>query len=403
MTTSTATDKRRAWAVMVTVLLAGVVVATNRFKVPPLMGDLMASLQVDRVTGGWLMSVTSLAIVVLAIPAAYLLTRLGLKVTGLIALGCTFAGTVTGALSTNPAMMLLGRTVEGIGGGLIGVVAPAAISAWFEPRERGLPMGIWAAWVPIGNVLMFNIAHPIRASFGWPAVWWFGALLAAVVFLLFAIIVTAPPQSNLGTAGAPVSFCRQLLNASSWLLALAFGLFSFSLLSYNTWAPSFCVETLSVQAPRASFCASMMFLAAIPGTIIAGWALNRTQHRWRLLLATYLLTGVLFVWGFRLGSEGIVAPYMLVLGFVSNFVPAAVFTFAPETMDHPAFAGLGLAIVMTVSGMGTLLGPPTVGAVITYAGWTWASFCLAIAMGFGTIAIVLARRRTKSHDGLHRL
>jgi MFS family permease len=403
VTASATTDKRRAWAVMVTVLLAGGVVAANRFKVPPLMADLMTDLQADMVIGGWFMSVTSLAVVVLSIPAAYILTRLGLKLTGLIALGCTLVGTVAGALSTNAATMLLGRTVEGIGGGLIGVVAPAAISAWFEPRERGLPMGIWAAWVPIGNVLMFNIAHPIRAPFGWPAVWWFGVLLVAAVFLLFAVVVTAPPQTASGMSDAPGSFGRRLLNPASWLLALAFGLFSFSLLSYNTWAPSFCVETLSVTAPRASFCASMMFLAAIPGTIMAGWALNRTQHRWRLLLAAFLLTGLLFAWAFRLGDESIIAPYMLTLGFVSNFIPTSIFTFAPETMDHPSFAGLGLAIVMTGAGTGTLVGPPVVGAIVTHAGWTWASLCLAVAIGFGTTAALLARISMVSQDGRHRL
>jgi MFS family permease len=388
---------------MATTFLAGVVVAANRFKVPPLMSDLMADLQVDMVTGGWFMSVASLAFVFLSIPSAYLLARLGLKVTGLIALGCTIAGTVVGALATNAATMLLGRTVEGIGGGLLGIVAPAAISAWFEPQERGLPMGIWAAWVPVGNVLMFNIAHPIQAAFDWQAVWWFGALLTTLTFVLYGLVVTAPPRSRAETRNQPVPFGRNLLNPSSWLLALAFGMFAFSLLSYNTWVPSFCVQTMSVEAPRASFCASLMFLAAIPGNIVAGWALDRTRHRWRLLVASFLFTGILFIWSFRLANETLVAPYMLTLGSVSNFVPTAMFTMAPETVDRPALAGLALAIVMTGSGIGTLVGPPAVGAVVAQAGWTWASLCLVIAMGFGTIAILLARRSMQSHDGLHRL
>lgn len=38
-------------------------------------------------------------------------------------------------------------------------------------------MGVWTTWVPVGNVLMFNAAHPLLESFGWQAVWWFGALL----------------------------------------------------------------------------------------------------------------------------------------------------------------------------------------------------------------------------------
>ncbi|HSR34953.1 MAG TPA: MFS transporter, partial [Anaerolineae bacterium] len=153
MTADTVSDKRRAWAVMVTVFLAGVAVAANRFKVPPVMQSLMADLSVNRVTAGWLMSISSVAMVVLALPAAFALTRLGLKVSGLLALGCTIIGAAIGALAGDSATLLLGRTIEGIGGALIGIVGPAAISAWFQPQERGVPMGIWAAWVPLGNVL----------------------------------------------------------------------------------------------------------------------------------------------------------------------------------------------------------------------------------------------------------
>jgi len=40
-------------------------------------------------SGGWLMSVFSVAVIILAIPAAFLLTRLEPKIAGLIALGFT--------------------------------------------------------------------------------------------------------------------------------------------------------------------------------------------------------------------------------------------------------------------------------------------------------------------------
>ena len=45
--------------------------AANRFKVPPVMQALMDDLNVDMVTGGWFMAVSSVAGVVLAIPAAF--------------------------------------------------------------------------------------------------------------------------------------------------------------------------------------------------------------------------------------------------------------------------------------------------------------------------------------------
>ena len=83
-------------------------------------------------------------------------------------------------------MLLVGRVVEGVSIGLISVVAPTAISQWFEPRERGMPLGLWATWVPVGNVIMFNVAHPLLNTFGWRAVWWFGALLCLVALVVSA-------------------------------------------------------------------------------------------------------------------------------------------------------------------------------------------------------------------------
>jgi predicted MFS family arabinose efflux permease len=106
-------EKRKAWAVTIVVFGASVVIAANRFKVPPVLSVLMDHLQVDMVTGGWLMSVYSVAGVILAIPAALLLSRLGLKVTGLVALGRAAVGAVAGALSTDAATLLLSGMIEG--------------------------------------------------------------------------------------------------------------------------------------------------------------------------------------------------------------------------------------------------------------------------------------------------
>ena len=145
---------RKAWAVMLAAYLAGVAIALNQSKVPPAMQVLLQSLHMDMTTGGWLMSAFAVAGIVLGIPAAFVLAKLGPKLSGLIALGCTFVGSIVGALATGPAILLSGRVIEGIGLGLITVIAPAVISMWFPPEKRGTPMGIWASWVPVGGFIL---------------------------------------------------------------------------------------------------------------------------------------------------------------------------------------------------------------------------------------------------------
>lgn len=387
---------------MIVVFVASVAVATNRFKVPPLLPTLMDELSVDMVTGGWLMSVSSLAGVLLAVPGAFLIARLGLKAAGLLALAFVIGGSIAGALATSAAVLLAGRVLEGVSVALIAVVAPTAINQWFEPRDRGLPMGIWAAWVPVGNVIAFNSAHPLMEVAGWRSVWWAGALLAFVALLLTALVVRSPDQP-VAEGGIPQVSAGALLQMmgtpSAWLLGLTFGAFGFCLIGFNTWAPTYLTAVLGIEPAAANGYASLMFLAAIPANLLAGWLMGVLMRRHLLLPASFVATGLLFFWGFRLGGTASVVPYMLALGFASNLIPSVVFVLTPETMPNVAYAGLAMGILMTLSHLGALTGPPALGAVLRAGSWAAGGFWLAAVMAFGTGLAWLVSRRARQQPG----
>jgi nitrate/nitrite transporter NarK len=267
-------------------------------------------------------------------------------------------------------------------------------------------MGIWAAWVPVGNVIMFNVAHPLMGALGWRAVWWFGALFSFVALLLVGLVVVSPPQSGSeesSPSAPPGDFGRMLFNPSAWLLALAFGAFGFALLGYNTWVPKFLTDTLHVVPAEANAYASLMFLAAIPANIIAGWLINRLQDRYAMLPVAFLVTTLLFFWSFRLGSVTIVVPYMIALGFASNFIPTATFTLSPETMPRIQLASLALAMAMVGSNIGSLVGPPALGAVLSTGNWLAGSICLVVVMGFGTVVSWYVANRLRACRSIREL
>ena len=58
---------------MLAAYLAGVAVALNQSKVPPVMQVLLQSLHMDPATGGWLMSAFAVAGIILGLPAAFVL------------------------------------------------------------------------------------------------------------------------------------------------------------------------------------------------------------------------------------------------------------------------------------------------------------------------------------------
>lgn len=381
---------------MLAAYLAGIAVALNQFKVPPAMQVLIERLNVDMATGGWLMSSFAVAGVVLGIPAALVLGKLGPRAAGLIALGCTILGSAIGALAGDSNVLLIGRGVEGIGLGLIAVVAPAVISMWFPPGARGTPMGIWASWVPVGSFLMLNLAGPLLGSFDWQGIWWFGALFALVAFAVYAAVVRAPEVAPGRPAESGAQLGKMLLNRSSWILALVFGTFNFAFLAYSTWAPSYFSQGLGLDPATASFNASLASLAVIPSTILAGWLLDRIRNRQLTLTLALLISGVLLIWSFQLGSASVVVPYMLVLGFVAGFVPTATFTLAPETAPSPQLAGLALGIVSVGQNLGMFFGPPLVGAIVANGQWEAGAIPLfsSIAVGVAASLLLQGRRAT---------
>jgi MFS family permease len=389
-------SNRKAWAVMLAAYLAGVAIALNQSKVPPVMQALLRDLHMDTATGGWLMSAFAVAGIVLGIPAAFVLAKLGPKIAGLIAIGCTLLGSIVGALATGPSLLLGGRAVEGIGLGLIAVIAPAVISMWFPPEKRGTPMGIWASWIPVGSFIIYNLAAPLLGTFGWHSIWWFGALFALAAFVIYAVTVSAPPTA--GTVSdqpreAQGSFGRMLLTPSSWLLALVFGTFNFAFMGFATWGPSYFNQGLGLSLETASFYASLGSLAVIPATIIAGRVLDRVKDRYLVMTVALAISGILLFWCFQLGSAQAIVPYTIVLSLVAGFVPTATFTLAPETMPDPRWAGLALGIVSVGQNLGMFFGPPVVGNLIAGGNWAAGVIPLMIAAAIGVVASLVLRAR----------
>ena len=393
---------RKSWSVMWAVYFACIVVVINQFKVPPVMQMLMQDLQVDMAVAGWLMSIFALAGIILAIPAAFILGKYGLKTTGLIGLGCTVLGAVIGAIAPGATVLLLGRIVEGTGMGLIAVVAPAAIAMWFKPKEMGLPMGIWSTWVPLGSTIAFNIAIPIESFFGsWRSLWWLGAALGVIAFIIYALVVTSPPKNSDSkdeedTANKPIPYAKGFKTPGIWLLAIIFIAPMFCAMGYSTWAPSFYGEVFGIGAAKANFYTSVMFIANIFGALLCGWLLTKVKNHKGLLLMAVLISTIVFPLGFSITSESMIIPYVIAAGIVPVFIATTNFTLAPSIMPSPALAGLAMAMLTIGQNVGSLIGPPIMGNIIESTGkWTSANYPMLIIMLIALVSsIVFAKMKT---------
>lgn len=362
----------RRWAIFFVVYFSSIIACLNQYKVPPLMGNLMQQFQVDSVTAGWLMSIFALTGIILAFPAAVILRRVGPTISGLIAMGCTVLGCVIGAVSATSSMLMTARVIEGIGFALVCVISPAIIAMFFSYKEIALPMGILASWYPVGSTLAYNIAHPITEAFhDWRALWWVGAALALIAFILFATVVKRPAESDAGHGhgNGSISYIEGLKNPKIWYLGLSYLCILIGSVGFLTWAPKYFVDAFGLNPGIANFTASLGFMAAAPGGIASGIVLNKIKNRNIIVVICAVLSALTYTFGFVV-PQGIMIAYLIVIGVITGFVSGAIWSIVPGAMSSPAFIGLGMGVISLMSSTANFIGTPAMGFVIADNQWS---------------------------------
>ena len=387
---------RYAWVILVVVFLASVAAPLNQAKIPPLMPVIMEVFQLPLGQAGWLMSVFALTGLFLSLPAGIFLQKYGPKKLGLVALACLTLGAFIGALSKDHGLLLFSRVIEGSGMGLIAVVAPAAIAMWFPREKQGIPMGIWATFVPVGVVIMYVLSPAMAVSHGWQSVWWLGAGFSFFMLVAYALFVRLPPgmaatpRQNVesSTRSEIVSSLKALNNRSIWLLGLVFACLPLIFMGLGTYYPTFLTEVRGYSLSRAAFISSIATIMVLFSAPLAGWLSDRIGSRRLLFSIPFLGIAVMLYFPFKIIGWQIYV-YMILQGFIGGAVPAATFAAAPEIMKKSELAGLGLAVVMFGQNLGMFVGPILFGQLVENLGWVTAGYCL---IPFGILGFVVGWR-----------
>lgn len=381
-----------AWVILFVAFLASVAAPLNQFKVPPLMPVLMDVFQLSLSQAGMLMSVFALTGLILALPAGVIMQKLGPKVTGLIAVGSLAVGSVVGLAASSAGLLLFSRTIEGIGMGLIAVVAPASIAMWFPREKQGVPMGLWATWVPVGSLIMYNLAPALATTFGWQAVWWFGAGFAAVTFVLYGLLMRVPPDVEAERtpvpgipSNAPPKITEGFANRNIWLLALHFSCFAGAFLAFGTFYPTFLTTERGYPLVQAAFIASLSTMMILFSAPLAGWVSDRIGSRKLVYMIPFALVSIMFLFPFHLVGWQIPV-FLVVQGLFMGAIPTATFAAVPEVLRKAQLAGIGMAVVMAGQNLGMFVGPVVFGGLVETIGWATAGYALIPVCVVGVVA-----------------
>jgi len=329
---------------------------------------------------------------------------------GAIAMGLGF---LLASRAVSLYMFYAGYVIIGAGSSGMGIVPCSAfISKWFR-RRRGTALGVMAAGMGVGGLIMAPLVAHLLQGFGWRAAYFTMAVIiwAVTVPLALVVVRTRPSDRGLNPDGDPepaaldanapgrsldnegLSLRQVSRHPAVWLLGLSFFVSGFS----NTGAlhaPVPFLEDIGFPTATAATALGTLGLGSAAGKVFFGWLCDRVPPKRATALGLGLqLAGVLVLLSIRADSPLVLIwVYALLLGFgIGSWFP---------TMSVLVSSNFGLAYYGSVFGViaflestGTSLGPLFAGLVFDATGTYYYAFVTFAVLYMVAIPAILLIKR----------
>lgn len=389
----------RAWVVAIVAIIASILISVNNNKLPATASLVLPALGIDTGALSTLMSLNGYVGFVLAFVAATIIMKFGSKKSTLMVLACALVGAVISAFAQSYELLVVGRLIEGVGYACIGTVVPVLVSEWFPPSKRGVPMGIFSVWVPLGSMFImgtsgffFNTADPSS----YHNVFWFVVVLMAIITVIWVVAVRNPQHSYLEDETDPNApkpkVSEGFKSLSCWIAMIAFAAFSLGTACVMNFETLYMVQTMGMDQAAANGMLNIANIAVVIGGVGIGFVLNAVKSnsgRLAILAVSSAVLGVCFALAYTVGGA-MLTPWLIVFGLSNGIVPAIFFTMVAEIAPRPELASVSSTLMSCGQCVGGILFA-VVGAVVATAGWGACTGLLAavgVVLFLGSLALL---------------
>lgn len=393
---------KNKWGMFFILLISAITVSLSQLKISPVLGDVAAMLNVDMTKAAMLMSLFTVAGIILSIPGAAVMARTGTKNMLLILMGTLIFGNVLGAVTNSFAVVMLSRIVEGVSYALIITVGIDMINKWFTGATVGTATGIYNTFAAAANFIGMNASVALYKSTGnLKTLWWSIAILAAVCFVLVLLFVQVPKTENAaggtddgGTLGEAVKNPALLVTCLS-MLCLAFVLFGFITCNASLF------QAYGIDQQASAFYASLNGLIGIPTCIISGIVIGKSGKPFTVAIIGAVLCAIICFFMPHLGSSpAAYILYALATGIVpGGMIMTSMFIFTPQMAKRPQLIGLSMGLLNTLYYIGVFFSTPVITALAgdnsSPANWTAPSLLMTGACVVVLICSVVGQNLDK--------
>jgi MFS family permease len=376
------------WRILAVLFLSQLCFAVTVQSIPPVMSLVIAHFHLSHHEAGLLMGMFSLPGIFLSLPSGMLSDRWGVKPVGIVALVLTAGGTLLVAVGQSFPAVLSGRVIAGMGAVTLVVVIPKAVAQWFAGGEMGIAMGLFNTAMPLGTIVMLNVAPVLTRWGSWRTGIWATLIFTVIATAIFTILYRNPSAAASPGPGGPAGTrSGGKIGLPIWLVGAAWGFFNMSIMSLFTFAPDFLV-TRGLTLGRAGLDTSLVMVGSMLFSPVIGYLTDKVGRRATFIGAGGVGMALLLL--FFPTVSGNFAILFLSLGIAAALIPAPVFSLAAEVVSAHRL-GLGYGILSTVLNVGMFVGPQVVGwgrdisGSYTVSFWLMAFFALLATASIGVM------------------
>jgi MFS family permease len=282
-------------------------------------------------------------------------------------------GTLFTGFASSFLLLLVCRTMVGVGEASYATISPSLISDSFSGEKRNNALTVFYVAIPVGAALGYVIGGQVQAHFGWH----YAFIWAGIPGLALALILLPFREPERGKADGGVVSKKPSLNDIFRLLLLGrfqlviwgYVAYTFALGAFGAWGPAYLERVHQVSTAKAATFFGLVTLGAgLFGTFLGGFAATAWHKRnpagYALLIGWSTLVAVPVAVAAFLTHDTTMAMVCLALAMLLLFLPTGpVNTLIIETVPINLRASAMAISIFMIHLFGDLWSPEIVGRI----------------------------------------
>ena len=392
VSTETAVSNARRWGIVALLFTAALVNYLDRATIAVALPLISVSLHLSPTTKGLLLSAFFCSYALMQVPVGWCVDRYNLRwiYAGLFALWSLACG-LTG-FAGSLGVLIIFRVLLGIGESVYLPGGTKIVSVFFEPRERGLPCGIFDSGTRAGLALGAPVIAWLIVFFGWRKMFFLVGFSALVWLIPWWMVFPARlPRTRRGPAAvrSPEAFWDVFKHLRSRnLIGICLGFFCFDYYWYLllTWLPDYLVTVRHLTILKAGLYSSLPYLVWGISQPVGGWIADRlirrgwdeTRSRKGVITAAFM-AGLLLIPAARVQNAH--AAIILVMGASLVGLATGNLFGVVQSCAPPEEVGVWTGFENFAGNIGGVIAPAATGLLIARTG--------SYSPGFATAALIL--------------